>query len=126
MDYVVRGGTAMADLLQRGYRQHRGMPQVYGLSVQYAPGTNLTLKDLATAGQIHNTQISYASPHELSVILQPLGYTLQLIQTPGIGHHHTLCVVYDASNTMMQRLPRDAAEAISAVLHRIPNPALQP
>src|SRR5262249_8872919 len=46
VDYVVRGGTATADLLQKGYRQHRGAPQVYGLSVQYASGQNRTLKEL--------------------------------------------------------------------------------
>jgi len=126
VDYVVRGGTATADLLQKGYGQHRGVPTVYGLSVQYAPNQQKTLRDLALAGQLHNGQISYATPDELAACLQPLGYTLRLIKTIGVGFHHTLCVVYDANNTVLQTLPRDAAEALDAALHRMPNPALQP
>ena len=126
VDYVVRGGAATADLLQKGYDQHRGVPTVYGLSVQYALGQNKTLRELSVAGQLKNGQISYATPDELAACLQPLGYTLRLIKTPGLGKHHTLCVMYDANNSILQKLPRDAAEALSAVLHRMPNPALQP
>jgi hypothetical protein len=126
MDFVVRGGIATADSLQKGYRQHQGMPHIYGLSVQYAPGRSMPLHDLAQAGHIQNGQISYATPDELERAVAPLGYKLGLIRSPGIGHHHTLCVVYDASNTMLQLLPRDAAEALSARFHRQPNPALQP
>lgn len=122
--YVVRGGTATADLLQKGYGQHRGAPSIYGLSVQYAVGK--TLEALSRAGHVVNGQISYATADELAACLQPLGYTVQLIKTPGIGYHHTLCVVYDANGIMLQRLPRDAAAALSAAFHRVPNPALLP
>lgn len=109
VDHVVRGGTATADLLQRGYGQHRGVAHGYGLAVQYAPGQGKTLRDLANAGQLRNTQISYATPEELLICVQPLGYAIQLIRTPGLGHHHTLCVVYDVNKVMLQKLPRDAA-----------------
>lgn len=126
MDYVVRGGTATADLLQRSYGPHRGVPGVYGLSVQYAPGQSKSLKELALAGQLRNGQISYATPDQLTQVLASLGYAVQLLNTPGIGSHHTLCVVYDSFGRMLQKLPRDAAEAIDRALHRIPNPALQP
>jgi hypothetical protein len=126
MDYVVRGGTATADLLQKGYGLHRGVPGVYGLSVQYAPGQNQTLKELAQAGQIRNGKISYATADELVQALTPQRYTMQLLKTQGIGYHHTLCIVYDASGRMLQKLPRDAAEALDQALHRMPNPALQP
>lgn len=126
MDYVVRGGTATADLLQRSYGPHRGVPGVYGLSVQYAPGRRKTLKELALAGQLQNGQISFATLDELARALVAIGYAMQLLSTPGIGYHHTLCVVYDASGRMLQKLPRDAAEAIDRALHRLPNPALQP
>jgi hypothetical protein len=126
MDYAVRGGTATADLLQKSYGRHQGAPGVYGLSVQYAPGQSKTLKELALAGQLRNGRISYAAPDELAQALLSLGYAMQLLRTPGIGFHHTLCVVYDASGRMLRKLPRDAAEALDRALHRIPNPALQP
>lgn len=123
VDYVVRGGTATTDLLLKGYGQHRGAPSVYGLSVQYAPNQQKTLLDLALAGQLRNGQISYATADELAACLQPLGYALRLIKTIGLGYHH---MVYDANNTALPTLPRDAAEALDAALHRMPNPALQP
>lgn len=122
--YVVRGGTATADLLQKGYGQHRGAPSIYGLSVQHAAGK--TLNELSRAGHIVNGQISYATADELVACLQPHGYTLRLIKTPGIGYHHTLCVVYDASGAILRQLPRAAAVALSAAFHRVPNPVLQP
>jgi hypothetical protein len=123
MDYVVRGGTATADLLQNGYLRHKGVPNVFGFSVQYFPGK--TLQELSAAGGFLNHQISYATPDELLQSVQLLGYTIQLINSPGKGYHHTVCVLYDTSNAMLQMLPRDAAEAMSAAFHRMPNPAIQ-
>lgn len=45
-----------------------------------------------------------------------------LMRTPGVGFHHTLTVLYDASGAMLQALPRDAAIAISNTFQRTPNP----
>ncbi|MGZ3600417.1 MAG: hypothetical protein ACXWQ5_12065 [Ktedonobacterales bacterium] len=126
MDYVVRAGVATADFLQNGYTEHLRAPGIYGFSVQYAPGKNKTLRELAVAGGFRNGKISYASAEELLTCLQPLGYAMRLFPTPGHGYHHTLCVVYDANGIALQVLPRDAAEAISNALQRMPNPALQP
>lgn len=81
MDYVVRGGTAAPDLLQRGYGPYPGQPGMYGLSVQYAPGKNKSLKELARAGRMRNGQISYALPEELSAALVAVGYSMQLVKT---------------------------------------------
>ena len=125
MDYVVRGGTAAPDLLQRGYGPYPGQPGMYGLSVQYAPGKNKSLKELARAGRMRNGQISYALPEELSAALVAVGYSMQLVKTPGFGYHHTLCVVY-SRGVVLTSLPADAAQALSTALHRIPNPALVP
>ncbi len=126
MDYVVRAGVATADFLQNGYTEHLRAQGIYGFSVQYAPGQNKTLRELAVAGGFRNGKISYATADELSACLQPLGYTMHLIPTPGHGYHHTLCVVYDANGAAFEVLPRDAAEAISNTLQRVPNPALLP
>ena len=124
MDWVVRGGVAAPDMLIAGYRAHAAVPGLYGFSVQHEPGRSV--EDLAQAGQIRNAQISYATPSDLQAALWPLGYQMRLVRSPGHGFHHTLIVLVDASGTLLQQLPRDAAEALSHTFRRQPNPHQTP
>jgi hypothetical protein len=119
-NWVVRAGIASAQSLMAGYRPHIGAPGLVGCSVQYAPGR--TVEELARAGQFKNLQISYATEGVLQAALSPLGYRMQLVRSPGKGFHHTLVVLYDPGGAMLQRLPRDAAEALSRSFQRRPNP----
>ena len=119
-DWVVRAGAASADFLIRGYTEHTRARGVFGFSVQSAPGK--TVAELAHVGQFPNRQVSYATVGALQAAVQTLGYQIRLIRTPGVGFHHTLTVLYDASGAMLQTLPRDAAIAISNTFQRIPNP----
>ena len=100
------------------------MPQLFGFSVQYAPGK--TVEELARAGKLPNLSISYAEDTALEAALAPLGYSMRLVRSPGRGYHHTFTVLYDAVGTMLKTLPQDAAEAISQTFRRIPNPAVSP
>ena len=119
-NWVVRAGIAEPKLLIAGYRLHLGVPGLYGCSVQYAPGRSIA--ELARAGQFKNTQISYATEDALAAALMPIGYAIRLVRSPGRGLHHTLAILYDASGTMLQQLPADAAQALSSAFRRRPNP----
>jgi hypothetical protein len=103
-----------------GYRQHLGVPGLAGCSVQYALGQSVD--ELAQAGHFKNRQISIATEDALAAALRPLGYAMRLVASPGRGFHHTLVVLYDASGTMLPRLPQDAADALSRTFQRRPNP----
>jgi hypothetical protein len=120
MEWVVRGGIATTDRLQKGYGEHRGMRGVFGFSVQYAPGK--TVEELAQVGRIRNGQISFATVDDIRAALHPIGYAMRLVKCPGQGFHHTFAVVYDASGMMLQTLPDDAAQALQRVFRQRPNP----
>lgn len=119
-NWLVRAGVASAQSLMAGYRPHIGAPGLVGCSVQYAPGH--TVDELAQAGQFKNLQISYATEDVLQAALSSLGYRLQLARSPGKGFHHTLVILYDTGGAMLQRLPLDAAEALSRSFQRRTNP----
>lgn len=120
MDWVVRAGIASPGSLVRGYNQHRGMPGLFGFSVQYAPGSSV--EELALAGQFPHPQISYATDDALQVALQLLGYAMKLVRSPGRGYHHTFAVLYDVSGLLLQSLPQDAAAALSQTFRHDLNP----
>lgn len=65
MSYVMRGAIATPDVRQKGYQQHQNLPQIDGLSIQYAAKQNTILKEVALAGHILNGQISHASVDEM-------------------------------------------------------------
>lgn len=119
MDWVVRAGEARPEHLMRRYTEHLGMQGVYGFSVLYQPG--FAWQTLLQADGFPNPTVSVAYDDDLAAALSPLGYTLRLIKTPGRRFHHTFCVLYNASGTVLDHLPRDAAEAISRVFVRYPN-----
>jgi hypothetical protein len=123
-EIVLRAGTAQARLLVKGYGQHAGAPGTFGLSVQYAPGS--AWQDLAQAGRFSNGQVSIADEDALRAALAPLGYTMQLVPTPGRGFLHTLVVLYDTSGQMLTSLPADAAYALAATFKQHPNPFQTP
>lgn len=116
----MRAGIASSNSLVKGYNQHRGVPGLFGLSVQYAPGRSV--EDLALAGQFPHEQISYATDDALQIALQPLGYTMKLVLSPGRGYHHTFAVLYDVSGLLLQSLPQDAAIALSLTFRHRLNP----
>ena len=121
-EWVVRGGIAVPKYLSAGYAEHKKAPGVYGFSVQYQPG--ISIDDLAQAGQFPNAEISYAQKVALEVAVQQFGYTMELRRTPGIGYHHTLIVLYDASRQMihsLQQLPH-VTQAISDAFQQQSNP----
>lgn len=119
-EWVVRAGIATREMLIRGYVEHRSVPGLFGFSVQYHPGASVD--ELARAGHFPNAQVSYATDRQLAAALAPLGYQLRLVASPGQGYHHTFCVLYDTSGTVVRTpLPVDAADAISATFVRIPN-----
>ena len=120
MYWVVRAGIASPNSLVRGYNQHRGVPGLFGFSVQYAPGRSV--EELALAGQFPHEQISYATANTLQLALQPLDYTMRLVQSPGREFHHTFAVLYDVSGLLLQSLPQDAAEALSQTFRHRLNP----
>lgn len=116
----MRAGVANAGSLIKGYNQHRGVPGLFGFSVQYASGK--TISELALAGQFPHPQISFAADDALQAALQPLGYSMRLVKSPGGGYHHTFAVLYDASGTLLRILPRNAAVALSTTFRQRPNP----
>jgi hypothetical protein len=118
--WVVRAAEAKAADLEWGYTLHRQVPGLYGFSVQYAPGT--TVDELAQAGQFPNAQISYEDEAKLAQAVRPLGYTIRLVKSPGLGYHHTFAVVYDATGGIQMRLPHTVAQALASAFRRMPNP----
>lgn len=123
-EWVVRAGVASAASLVKGYNQHRGVPGLFGFSVQYAPGK--TVDELARAGNFPHPQISYAMEDALRAALRSLGYTMRLVKSPGQGYHHTFAVLYDATGSMLHVLPQDAAIALSKTFRQRPNPVQTP
>jgi hypothetical protein len=103
-----------------GYVRHKRAPNVYGLSVQYNAGSSVD--ELAQAGQFRNTQISYQDEDVLQAAVVPLGYRLEIIQTPGGGFHHTCSLIDGSMGTILHALPPDAAVAISQAFRRKRNP----
>lgn len=103
-----------------GYVQHKRALSVYGFSVQYNAGSSVD--ELARAGQFIYTRISYRDEDVLQAAVAPLGYRLEFIQTHGGGYHHTCAVIYDATGTMLQALPLDAAVVIGNAFQRKRNP----
>lgn len=123
VEWVVRAGEAQVSSLIKGYARHRGVSgALYGFSVQYAPGLGKTVEELAQAGQFPNGQISYALDGDLAAALAPLGYQIRLVASPGQGSHHTFAVLLDATGVMFQKLPQDAAIALSQTFRRRTNP----
>lgn len=123
-EWVVRAGIASATSLIKGYNQHRGVPGLFRFSVQYAPGKSID--ELVWAGIFPHSQISYATEDALRVALRNLGYAIRLVSSPGQGYHHTFAVLYDASGSILQVLPQDAAIALSRTFRQRPNPASIP
>jgi hypothetical protein len=113
---VVRGGMATPSQLQAGTARHRGVPDppgLYGFSVQYQPGK--TIKELAVAGKLRNAQISVTTDTALIAAGVPAGYSVHIVQSPGVGYHHTVQVPFP--------FPLNLAEALSVVFTPMPNPA---
>jgi RHS repeat-associated protein len=117
-NWVVRGGTAAPDNLQKGYGPHDQVPGLYGFSVQYQPGK--TLDQLAQAGQFKNKQISYQTDLILIGAAVALGYGALLVPSPGPGYHADFEVLQNG--VVLQQLPTDLADALSAAFIRKPNP----
>lgn len=120
MAWVVRAGEARAVDLVKGYREHLGVPGLYGFSVQYQAG--ISWQDLARAGQYPNAQVSIADEEDLRVALRPLGYDFRLVASPGGGYHHTFVVLYDATGTMLTQLPLPVAEKLHQTFTQVTNP----
>ena len=121
MEWVVRGGLATPKQLIDGYGPHeRVNASLYGFSVQYQPGK--TIDDLAFAGQFRNGQMSYAGDDTLQSAIQSVGYTMQLVKSPGRGYHHTFAVIYNATGVMQQKLPLIVATALSQAFRQLKNP----
>jgi RHS repeat-associated protein len=121
-NWVVRGGEAEPQDLIVGYREHRGVPGLFGFSVQYAPGTGLSVDQLAEAGHFFNRQISYATDQQLMAAVAPTGYEIALIESLGGGYRATLTVIELSTGQMMHELPPSVADAISAAFQRKVNP----
>jgi hypothetical protein len=120
MGWVVRAGEAKAADLVSGYRQHLNVPGLYGFSVQYQTG--VPWQELARAGQFPNAQVSIADDGDLRNTLQTLGYDLRLVQSPGVGYHHTFVVLYDAAGNMLTQLPLPVAQQLHDTFTQVPNP----
>jgi hypothetical protein len=120
LGWVVRAGAAKAVELVKGYREHLGVPGLYGFSVQYQAG--LSWQELAQAGRFPHAQVSIAEDHDLRVALQSLGYGLRLVPSPGAGYHHTFAVLYDATGAMLTRLPLSVAQKLRETFTQSANP----
>jgi hypothetical protein len=120
MGWVVRAGAAQAADLVSGYRQHLGVPGLYGFSVQYQAG--ISWQELARAGQFPHAQVSIAEERDLQAALHSLGYALRLVPSPGAGYHHTFVVLYDATGAMLTQLPLPIAEKLHETFAQAPNP----
>lgn len=104
----------------KGYREHLGVPGLYGFSVQYH--ASLSWQELARAATYPNAQVSVADDQDLLVALQPFGYSIRLVASPGAGYHHTFAVLYDATGVMLKSLPAGAAQALHDTFKQHPNP----
>ncbi len=120
MGWVVRAGEGKPVDLMKGYKEHLGVPGLYGFSVQYQTG--LSWQELARAGQFPNAQVSIAQEGDLLVALQSLGYALRLVPSPGAGYHHTFVVLYDATGAMLTQLPHPVAQKLHETFNQVPNP----
>jgi hypothetical protein len=120
MAWVVRAGEAKTQDLINGYALHRLVSGLYGFSVQFAPG--LSVDELALSGRFPHAIISYEDEAALASSVESVGYRMRLVRSPGTGHHHTFCVLYDASNVLQLTLPLTVAEALARTFKRIPNP----
>lgn len=109
---MLRGGEAKAGDLVKGYKKHTGVTyqDLYGLSVQYAPGAGLLPDQLACVGGgvFLNPKYSYATNIELLQAGTASGHTVGLVKSPGRGNHFTLTAVGE------QKLPDDLAQALGA------------
>lgn len=117
----MRGGIATPDNLQAGWREHLGVPDLFGCSVQYQPG--LTVDQLAAAGRFRNGQISYAIDVDLIAAAEILGYDLDLVRTPGGGYHHTMTARASVSGDVARQLPHDLAMILGDRFRQRANPA---
>jgi hypothetical protein len=88
-------------------------PGLYGFSVQYQPGK--TIEELTVAGKFRNAQISVTTDAALLAGGISAGYSVNIVQSPGGGYHHTVQVPFP--------LPWDLAEALSATFAQMSNPA---
>jgi hypothetical protein len=118
--WVVRAGEAKAIDLLMGYREHLGMPGLYGFSVQYQAG--LPWQELARAGHYPNAQVSIAEDGDPRTALRSLGYDMRLISSPGAGYHHTFVVLYDATGAMLTQLPLSVAQQLHSTFTQVQNP----
>ncbi|MDO8756743.1 MAG: hypothetical protein Q7J64_01915, partial [Elusimicrobiota bacterium] len=75
--WVVRGGVVTPEQLKTGAKLHRGIPGLFGFSVQSAPGK--TIEELAAAGRFRNGQISVATVDAL------LAVGVLIVKSPGEG-----------------------------------------
>lgn len=120
MAWVVRAGEAKARDLVTGYAEHRAVPGLYGFSVQYAPGASLDA--LALSGRFPHAMISYEDEAVLAAVLEAVGYRMRLVASPGVGHHHTFCVVEDLGGRPQTTLPPIVADALAATFRHMRNP----
>jgi hypothetical protein len=120
MGWVVRAGEAKAVDLIKGYREHLGVPGLYGFSVQYH--ASLPWQELARSGGYPNAQVSVAEEGDLLAALRSLGYALRLVPSPGGGHHHTFVVLYDATGVALKQLPPHVAQKLHETFTQFPNP----
>lgn len=104
--FVVRGGIATPEQLQKGVAEHRAVPGLTGFSVQSAPGKSI--EELAAAGQFKNAQISITTVQNL------LKVGVAIVPSPGGGYHNTAV-------TPLPLSPQQAAR-ISSIFQQMPNP----
>lgn len=105
--WVVRAGVATSEQLKTGSKLHRGVPGLFGFSVQSAPGK--TIEELAAAGQFRHGQISVTTVDALLAVGVPI------VKSPGTGYHNTARTEYPLTDLK--------AKLISAVFKPRPNPA---
>jgi hypothetical protein len=115
-NWVVRGGQATPERLQRGTAEHLAVSGLFGFSVQYQPGQSVAA--LAAAGRFPNAQISVSTDERLFAAGREAGYDVHVVKSPGRGFHHTVEVPFP--------LPDALAEALSLAFTAMPNPAEMP
>jgi RHS repeat-associated protein len=122
-NWVVRGGVATAQQLQDGTGFHRAVLGLHGFSVQREPGK--TIQELAAAGQFLNAQISVTTAEALSTAAATMGYTVDVVKSPGAGYHHTVAVPINqhVANNPHEPMPPELATALNQVFTQMLNPA---